>query len=49
MTPKELAEKTIRDIQKRRYEKEKGIREARDHYYENFAKINNRIRRMKKR
>lgn len=38
MTPKELAEKTVRDIQKRRDEKEKGAREARDHYYENFKK-----------
>lgn len=49
MTPKELAEKTIRDIQKRRYEKEKGAREAKDHYYENFGRIQNRMRRMKQR
>lgn len=43
MTPHELALKTVKDIEKRRRWREKGAREARDHYFSNFTKINRRI------
>ena len=49
LTPKELAEKTIRDIEKKRQQREKGRKEANSFNIERIIRTNRKINRAKRR
>ncbi len=49
LTPKELAEKTIRDIEKKRQQREKGRKEATSFNIERTIRTNRKINRAKRR
>lgn len=49
LIPKELAEKTIRDIEKKRQQREKGRKEATSFNIERTIRTNRKINRAKRR
>lgn len=49
LTPKELAEMTIRDIEKKRQQREKGRKEATSFTIERTIKTNRKLNRSKRR
>lgn len=49
LTPKELVEMTIRDLEKRRKQREKGAKEAMSFTIERTIRTNRKINRSKRR